>query len=143
MKIVELRAAKIPWIGSIAVHYWLVIRHNQTIERWEVWQRANCCQYSWGHLHKNLLHYDQGVGNGNSWIETQWLDNEADLLIDIITNTPKLYPYKYKYKYWPGPNSNTYVQWVLNEAKTQYSLSPLGLGKNYQPTKIFNLWTIL
>lgn len=138
-KIVELRAAKIPFIGSIAVHYWLVILQNQTVERWEVWQKPNCCQYSWGYLHKNLLLHDQGVGNGNSWIETQWLDNEADLLIDIITNTPEFYPYKYLYRYWPGPNSNTYVQWVLNEAQTNHYLGSLGFGKNYQPGKIFNL----
>ncbi|TVQ42592.1 MAG: DUF3750 domain-containing protein [Gloeocapsa sp. DLM2.Bin57] len=136
--IVQLRAAKIPLVGNIAVHYWLVIWQNQSVERWEVWQRANCCQYSWGHLHKNLLQYSQGVGNGDSWLEAQWLDSEADLLINTIKNSPEIYPYKYKYRYWPGPNSNTYVQWVLNEAKTNHYLSYLGLGKNYQPGKIFN-----
>jgi len=132
-KIVELRAAKIPFIGRIAVHYWLVIRENQKVDRWEVWQTANCCKNSWGYLHKNLLEYAQGVGNGDSWVEYQWRGESADLLIMTIENTPKIYPYKYQYRYWPGPNSNTYVQWVLNEAKTNYYLSYFGIGKSYQP----------
>jgi hypothetical protein len=130
-QLVQLRAAKIPLIGKIAVHYWLVIIQPQTIERWEVWQRANCCQTSWGHLHKDLMEHSQGVGNGSSWVETEWVDAGAEILINIIRNTPNNYPYKYQYRYWPGPNSNTYVQWVLNQAKTNYYLGSLGIGKNY------------
>lgn len=136
-QLVQLRAAKIPFIGYLAVHYWLVIFQNQTIDRWEVWQKAGCCQHSWGYLHKNLLQYSQGVGNGNSWIEAEWVNNEAHLLIDTIESSPNIYPYKYQYRYWPGPNSNTYIQWVLNQAQTNYYISSLGIGKNYQPGKIW------
>ncbi|ELR98442.1 DUF3750 domain-containing protein [Gloeocapsa sp. PCC 73106] len=129
--LVQLRAAKIPFIGNIAVHYWLVTWHNQSVDRWEVWQRAHRCQHSWGHLHRNLMYYAQGVGNGASWVEAEWQGMEADLLIATIINSPDSYPYKYLYRYWPGPNSNTYVQWILNQAQTQYSLSSLGIGKDY------------
>jgi hypothetical protein len=129
---VELRAAKIPGIiGIIAVHYWLVIIQDNQFTRWEIWQRANRGKYSWGHLHKNLMPYHQGVGNGDSWIEFQWFGTTADLLIEIIQNTPQTYPYNYQYRYYPGPNSNTYVQWVLNHGKTNYLLSKKGIGKNF------------
>ncbi len=130
-KQVELRAAKIPFIGNVAVHYWLVIFQDSYIDRWEVWQSANRCQSSWGHLHKNLLHYNQGVGNGSSWVEYTWQGETANLLTTTIENTPQIYPYNYLYRYWPGPNSNTYVQWVLDQVKINYYLGPLGIGKNY------------
>lgn len=131
-KVVQLRVAKIPSIiGMVAVHYWFVIINNNQSDRWEIWQRSNIGKDSWGHLHKNLMPYPQGVGNGDSWVEFQWLENEADLLSEIIENTPKIYPYNYQYKYYPGPNSNTYVQWVLNQGKTNYLLGRKGLGKNY------------
>lgn len=130
-RIVQLKAAKIPLIGEIAVHYWLVIWQNQTVDRWEVWQTAHCCQQSWGHLHCNLMPYNLGVGNGGSWTEAEWVGSQADLLISTINHSPHTYPYKYKYRYWPGPNSNTYVQWILNQANTEYTLGSLGIGKTY------------
>ncbi len=130
-QIVELRVAKIPYIGFIAVHYWFVINQNNQFQRWEIWQKANCKKPSWGHLHKNLMPYSQGVGNDISWVECQWFDRRAKRLIEIIENTPQIYPYNNEYKYYPGPNSNTYVQWVLNQAKLNYLLSKKGLGKNF------------
>lgn len=131
-KHVELRGARIPIVGNFAAHYWLVIHTLENIDRWEVWQFRHCCQWSWGHLHRNLMPHDQGVGNGPSWIEYTWSGKEADLLLNTILSTPESYPYKYQYLYWPGPNSNTYVQWVLNQAGTNYFLGGLALGKNYR-----------
>lgn len=134
---VELRAAKIPFIGQIAVHYWLVILTPNYTDRWEVWQFRHCCESSWGHIHKNLMSYHNGVGNGGSWVEYTWSTSEANSIIKVIEKTPETYPYKYKYRYWPGPNSNTYVQWVLDSAEIPYTLGPLGLGKNYQQIRFF------
>lgn len=104
---VELRAAKIPGIGLIAVHYWFVIgQHGQT-ERWEVWQKPSQNATSWGHLHKNLLPYDRGVGNGDSWVETRWQGDKANKLIEVLKGCAANYPNTQRYHYWPGPNSNT------------------------------------
>jgi hypothetical protein len=128
---VELRAAKIPVIGWLAVHYWYVIRETQCTHRWEVWQRRDLKPESWGHLHKNLLPPQTGVGNGPSWLERQWDDSEAIALAAVITSSPTVYPYTHRYRYWPGPNSNTYVQWVLQQAKVDHVLSWQGLGKGF------------
>lgn len=130
-KIVQLRAAKIPKIGFLAIHYWFVISQDSTIERWEIWQKANVSQNSWGHLHKNLMKHDQGVGNGNSWIEKEWTGKNADLLAKIIKNSPQKYLYNHIYRYWPGPNSNTYIQWIFNQANINYDLNSRGIGKDY------------
>ena len=128
---VELRSAKIPFVGFTAVHYWFVIITAETSERWEIWQSQNRGRISWGHLHQDLMPVSQGVGNGDSWVEKIWQAEEADKLINIIRESPQNYHYNYLYRYYPGPNSNTYVQWVLHEGKTNYLLGKKGIGKNY------------
>ncbi len=130
--IVQLRAAKIPFIGKIAVHYWYAVLQGHQSTRWEVWQTPHLCKESWGHLHKNLMPFESGVGNGESWLATQWEGEMAEKLAEIIDNTPETYPYKYLYRYFPGPNSNTYVQWILNQANCNYCLSIKGIGKGYK-----------
>jgi hypothetical protein len=129
---VQLRAAKIPSIiGYIAVHYWFVIIKDNQTQRWEIWQNPGKCQESWGHLHKNLMPCNSGVGNGGSWLEKEWQGEVANMLAEIIEQSPETYQYNHLYRYYPGPNSNTYVQWVLNQGKTNYLLSALGIGKDY------------
>ena len=128
---VNLRAAKIPWLGLIAVHYWFVVIEGENKERWEIWQSPYLKSPSWGHLHLNLMKNDRGVGNGDSWVEKQWQGIEAHSLGEIIRNTPIIYPYNFLYRYYPGPNSNTYVQWILDQAQINHQLSRRGLGKKY------------
>lgn len=94
-------------------------RHGQSLEnlqRWEVWQRRELKLPSWGHLHQNLLTPYGGVGNGPSFLAQQWSGPIGDRLGEIILNSPQIYPHCYSYRYWPGPNSNTYAQWVLEQA---------------------------
>ena len=129
--IVQLRAAKIPFIGAIAIHYWYVILQENQATRWEIWQKPALSADSWGHLHKNLMPVNSGVGNGNSWLETVWTGEFAYQLSEILENSPETYPHKYRYRYFPGPNSNTYAQWILNQAKSDYRLSIKGIGKHF------------
>lgn len=129
--LVQLRVAKIPILGFIAVHYWYVVIRENRPARWEIWQEPFLSQDSWGHLHKNLMSTDSGVGNGASWLETIWIEEQAAKLTEMIEKSPELYPYNYFYRYFPGPNSNTYVQWVLNQAGIAYRLGVRGIGKYY------------
>ena len=129
--IVQLRAAKIPIIGLIAVHYWYVIIRENQQDRWEIWQTPHVSQHSWGHLHKNLLSPFSGVGNGNSWLANSWTNELGNQLAETIEKSPIIYPYNHCYRYFPGPNSNTYVRWVLNQTECDYSLSVKAIGQYY------------
>lgn len=131
MLIVELRAAKIPWIGYLAVHYWYGIIRSEHSDRWEVWQTPGLSRESWGHLHKNLMPVTAGVGNGDSWIAAVWEGDLALRLAHIIETSPEYYPYCRQYRYFPGPNSNTYGQWVLTQAGLDYRLGFKALGQHY------------
>ena len=132
---VELRAAKIPGLpGFLADHYWLlVIRGNeeserQTCDRWEVWQDARQNDSSWGYLHKNLLAPCQGVGNGPSRLIQQWVGDDALSIVERIESSPSNYPFIEKYRYWPGPNSNTFAQWIVSE---RMELGMRAIGKSF------------
>ena len=130
--IVELRKAKIPTIaGTIADHYWFVIEcENNEKERWEVWQKANAGPVSWGYVHLNLKPYDAGVGNGPSRVEAKWRGEKAEKIADILRN-PDLYPWRNRYLPWPGPNSNTYVNWVLLKSGVKYRLGFKAWGRSF------------
>ena len=138
---VELRAAKIPsFPGIFADHYWLLVFHSgddnhlQKCDRWEIWQEAHCNESCWGHLHKNLLAPYQGVGNGPSRLVQKWIDKEAVSIIEKIESSPETYPFINKYRYWPGPNSNTFAQWIVQGNAT---LCSRAIGRNFPvPAKI-------
>ena len=130
--VVSLWASKIPHLGAIAEHNWFVIDDCGEQTRWEVWQTANviCNDFgeSWDHLHRDLLPPTQGVGNGAAYLLKVWNDDTAYQLIQRIRSSPVKYPWCSKYRYWPGPNSNTYVQWVL---LGEHKLGRKALGKHY------------
>ena len=132
---VELRAARIPGLpGLIADHYWLlVIREGEKdshreCDRWEVWQSPRRNHSCWGHLHKNLLAPCQGVGNGPSRVIQQWLGDDALSIVERIESSPASYPYTETYRYWPGPNSNTFAQWIV---RGKMDLGARAIGKSF------------
>jgi hypothetical protein len=125
---VQLRGARIPYIGAIAHHYWLVVIEAGEAVRWEVWQRPAAGGVSWGHLHRNLRDPGAGVGNGPSWVAQSWRDEPAARLADRLLMAPERYPWRHRYRPWPGPNSNTFVSWILEDPAI---LSWHALGKRY------------
>jgi hypothetical protein len=133
--VVELRAARIPFLGAIAHHHWLVVERQGPSgggpcrDRWEVWQYPDFGgQLTAGHLHKNLLPPEAGVGSGPSWMIAHWQGQAAAALAERIEQSPVSYPWRRHYRYWPGPNSNTYVQWVLGD---DFRLGRCGVGRRY------------
>jgi len=111
-----LRYAPLPWIGALAWHYWFVVADETGRHRWEVWQTKNAGGTCIGHVHRDLKAPEDGVGGGPSRVVTEWFGED---------------PYCETYHYWPGPNSNTFVAWVLREAGIQHPLDPRGLGRKF------------
>ncbi len=115
---VDLWSARIPMLGRFAEHHWLVVCRPGVSDRWEVWQTPNSCSDSWGHLHRNLMHPTSGVGNGRGRMLTRWIGRDAANLADRIEMAPETYPWRDVYFVFPGPNSNTFVQWALGSLHT-------------------------
>ncbi len=119
-------------LGCIAVHYHFVTFNPQegVWHRWELWQYANQCPTSWGHVHVDLLAPDDGVGGGPPRVEREWRGDEARAIIAALNRSGE-YPHREEYLAWPGPNSNTYPAWVLRQAGVSADLDPRAIGRGY------------
>jgi hypothetical protein len=131
--VVQLRCATIPGgLGLLAVHYWFAVFDPPTHhwQRWEVWQRPNAGGTSWQHVHKDLMTADASVGGGPVQIRAEWHGAEARALADALAQSSE-YADRGRYLAWPGPNSNTYIAWVLRRSGVAADLEPRGIGKDY------------
>ena len=131
---VQLKYAPLPYIGAIAWHYWFVVCDGTGRHRWEVWQTKNAGGFCIGHVHRDLKDPDDGVGGGPSRLAIEWEGDPARRIAEIL-NSAKTYPYCERYRLWPGPNSNTFVAWVLREAGIEQALDPRGIGRSYFTAK--------
>ena len=133
--VIQLRYAPLPYIGLIAVHYWFVVfDEGGACHRWEVWQTANAGGTSIGHVHCDLKDPDSGVGGGPARTVTEWRGEEAARIAAVLADA-KTYPHCERYRYWPGPNSNTFVAWVLRQAGIEYAFQWRALGARFARRK--------
>ncbi len=141
--VVQLRYATLPdGLGAISVHHWFV-EYDPTDgrwHRWELWQDADAGGTRWGHVHKDLLRPDAGVGGGPSQVAAEWRGSAARALVAALADS-RQYPYRGRYLAWPGPNSNTYVAWVLRRAGVAADLHPMAVGKDYEGLAGFDVST--
>jgi hypothetical protein len=130
---VQLRCASLPFgLGLVADHYWFVVfEPDGGCHRWEVWQRANAGGRSIGHVHCDLKHPDAGVGGGRARTIAEWRGEPAEKLRAVLARASD-YPHCARYLVWPGPNSNTFIAWVLKQAGIEHSLPWRAVGKGYR-----------
>ena len=56
----------------------------------------------------------------------------VEAIIDRIDDAVKAYPYPNTYHVWPGPNSNTFVAFVLRRVpELRVDMPPTAIGKDY------------
>jgi hypothetical protein len=120
-----------------AVHSWLVCNEKGKLSRWEMLFRENK-DNAWGYLHLNRYAPFEGIEMFSFLDKWQWeselldkIDGEiAERMIDIIKASQKNYPHSQNYSLI-GTNSNTYVQWVLDQAgEKRIKLPWNAFGKN-------------
>jgi Protein of unknown function (DUF3750) len=131
--VVQLRYATLPHcLRAMAVHYWFVVVDSAAgpWHRWEVWQAKNAGGQSLGYVHCDRRHPDCGVGGGPYCLAAEWRGSAAQAIYAVLTKAQD-YPYWDRYRAWPGPNSNTFVAWVLRQAGIDHALDPRAIGKDY------------
>jgi hypothetical protein len=70
------------------------------------------------------------VGGGPAVLDAEWRGEEAERILQALEGSPE-YPLRSRYLYWPGPNSNTYAAWVLQQAGVRHDFDPRAVGKDY------------
>jgi len=125
---------------NFARHPWFVLNKKGELSRWEV--RQETYKESGSHLYLNAQPLFQGINVSFFLKKYFWKpellgfiegDENSNLkkIIDFIENSEENYPYIYRYSLF-GPNSNTYVQWILNKfPEFNIKLSWRHFGKDF------------
>lgn len=128
---------------NIALHYWFVVNNKGKLSRWDVFTKPNQNKTSWSHLHKQTSHLSEGMEKlmfkyderSKSTLRGQLSGGKesiAEKMVKFIEKSPEKYPYCKKYRAVPGPNSNSYIQWIINKfPKSKFKLFWRAIGKNY------------
>lgn len=130
--VVQVYAARtVGWRGYIGVHTWISVKRTDA-RRFTVYEvigyriaSGNVVVAShrhpdgyWFGARPELLHDLRGTG--------------VDEVIEKIEGAVKTYPYAGRYRVWPGPNSNTFVAWVLRKTlPLRADLPTTAIGKDY------------
>jgi hypothetical protein len=123
---------------SFAPHLWFVISEKGKLSRYETLGKKN----KTGHIHINdsppykgrYILYPIEIIKWKSKLlkELKLNQKEINEIIKIIKTSPEKYPLNSKYKIL-GPNSNTYIQWILNQIpKNKTKLPKNAIGKNFK-----------
>ncbi len=127
--LVRLYSAPIPELEGIATHPWFIVKRKNanTYSRWEVWQDAGGL---YGHVRQNFLTAESGVGAGGTYVIAELQGPVAESVVEFIYTESPTYPCKDNYVLFPGPNSNSYAQWVLTETGWNVTLPDSAIGKD-------------
>ena len=142
---VSVYAAPMPFPLNFTVHTWFVTEYAGKVDRYEVW--AVLGRIGNKALYVNGLDPYEGfrktffdsIHNPKRKSEAyelmSWCGEAgtvAQALFQEVRNSLTTYPAPNHYRMWPGPNSNTYVAWVLQQVpEVSYRLPRSAVGKNY------------
>jgi hypothetical protein len=133
---------------NFAMHPWFVINKRGILSRWEVTHLKGRGEKSWNYLSFNFFppflgttilpfYSESFYAKGNFKAKLLGLiegdeNSLAKRVADFIENSPNIYPYCNTY-HFVGPNSNTYIQWVLDKFPDfRVKLPQNSFGKNYK-----------
>ena len=114
------------------------------IHRWEIIHRLYDKKDHFGYVYKDYyLDPHQGLRTfpGSKKFRKSKLlggitGNQNSLaysMVEFIENNSRNYPYRDVYHFYPGPNSNTYIQWILDAFPEANIKLPWNcFGKKYQ-----------
>jgi len=130
--VIQVYAARtVGWRGYIGVHTWIAVKRAD-VSRFTVYE---------------VIGYRISSGNvvvaSNRHPDGYWFGARPELLrdvrgagveriIDDVEAAVRSYPYAGRYRVWPGPNSNTFIAWVLRHSpKLRSDLPATAIGKDY------------
>lgn len=129
LAIARLYAAPVPGIGLFASHPWFVVKRAESrgFDRWEVWPEAG---EPYGYVRQNLFPAEGDVISDGANIIAELQGAAAEPVVDFIYSQSPSYPCRDTYVLFPGPNSSSYAQWVLEGTGWSATLPPTAIGKD-------------
>ncbi len=128
-----------------AVHPWFVVNNKGVLSRFEIWKKAGFSSLSDDHLCKNLF-TDMTIGLKifPYFSDLRWKskvikyieggeDSVAYKMIEFFNNKLDTYPFRFNYHLFPGPNSNTFGEWIIEKfPESEFKLPLNAIGKSYK-----------
>ncbi|WP_249976682.1 DUF3750 domain-containing protein [Vreelandella olivaria] len=127
--VVQVYAARAyNWRGAFGVHIWIATKE------------AGADSY---HLHQVLSWRRPTVVSSVDTPDRAWFGHSPELLADyrgdeaaglipLIAEAATNYPQANLYRVWPGPNSNSFIAWVIREVEGfEVALPVTAVGKDY------------
>jgi hypothetical protein len=126
--VVRLYIAPTWFLGGLATHPWFLVKAGdaRTFDRWEVTHLAAAPH---GYVHKDLHEPEETIGTDSSYVFAELVGEEAAAVVQFITSESPLYPCRNRYLFYPGPNSNTYARWVLDQTGWDVKLPLTAIGQ--------------
>ena len=120
------------WRGMFAMHTWIAVKPVNA-KTYTVYQALG-----WNYYRKKpVVDVRQGIPD-RVWFSHrpkvlyQATGKQAETVIKEIQDAVKRYPYKNIYRMWPGPNSNTFVAYVIRHSPSiKIRLPMTAVGKDY------------
>lgn len=153
--LIQLRVRPSFYARRVALHPFFLCHdaEKNTWEQWEIWagdlkgryvhERSGKRKFSDGRPDEETTFAHEQYGTVRRWREmgyvdlgsiervlAEWTGPEARRLLEVLRR-PDDYPHVEDYSIWPGPNSNGYVRWALDEARVAVDLDPRMVGKDW------------
>ena len=138
--VVQVYAARTyNWRGYFAVHPWIAVKKKNEnfytvyqVTAWNLYRGKSAVSIErdipdryWYGKRPQLLQTLKG--------------EEAQKAIPAIEKAVREYPFADRYQLWPGPNSNTFVAYVLREVpELTVELPPTAIGKDFLGYTVFH-----
>lgn len=120
------------WRGYFGVHPWISFKRKSDssytvaqVTAWNIHYQGSAIRYEqdlpdrkWFDSHPHLLFEARG--------------EKATRIIEQVEELIKSYPYKDRYRVFPGPNSNSFISYLIrNIDEIDEELPPTAIGKDY------------
>jgi hypothetical protein len=131
--LVQIYAARAyNWRGAFAVHLWIATKPKKAVQYtiyqvsgWNLYRQRSSLSITHGQPDKRWF------GNKPRVVD-QLSGRIAERAILKIKQAISQYPYKTRYVTWPGPNSNTFVAYVIRKVpELSADLPTTAIGKDY------------
>lgn len=127
--LVQVYAARaFGWRGILGAHTWIAVK-DRGADSYRVLQVT---RWSGGVSFSNTGVPDRAWFGNEPVVLAEISGDEAEVAITAIKEAVQGYPWRDEYRIWPGPNSNTFVAWVVRHVFTlDAELPPTAIGKDY------------
>ena len=131
--VVQIYAARAHgWRGNYAVHTWIATK-DKDASFYNVYQVVGWRSYRG----KSVVSVERDVP------DRKWFDHEPEVLFELrgpdaekmipqLAQAAKTYPYPDFYRLWPGPNSNSFIAYMIRHTPgVSVELPPHAIGKDW------------